>query len=89
MHPLLIRLDKYHIPWNKAQDDEEDGFHVTGPLPSGDRYNLWADRCGDWELWDGRRRHTGSTEPELVYDMAFSALLCLYGKQEGPLPTTE
>lgn len=65
---------------------EEDGeVHVAGPLRSGLRYSLWTDRVGrggSWELWDGRRRHTGETEPSRVEDMAFSALLCLYGVQE-------
>lgn len=77
-------LRRYGVPYDTLS--EEDGeVHVVGSLRSGLRYNLWTDRVGrggSWELWDGRRRQTGKTEPAMVEDMAFSALLCLYGMQE-------
>lgn len=77
-------LHRYGVPFDTLS--EEDGeVHVAGPLRTGSRYNLWVDRVGhgcSWELWDGRRRHAGKTEPAMVEDMAFSALLCLYGIQE-------
>lgn len=77
-------LSRYGIPFDTLS--EEDGeVHVAGPLRSGLRYNLWTDRNGfggSWELWDGRRRHAGKTEPARVEDLAFSALLCLYGIRE-------
>lgn len=77
-------LRRYGIPFDTLT--EKDGeVHVAGPLRPGLRYNLWTDRVGhgcSWELWVGRRRHTGKTEPALVEDMAFSALLRLYGIQD-------
>ena len=77
-------LRRYGIPYDTLT--EEDGeVHVAGPLRSGLRYNLWMDRVGygcSWELWDGRRRHAGKTEPAMVGDAAFSHLLCLYGMHE-------
>lgn len=83
MHPLLVKLDRYHIPWNNAHE-EDDELHVQGPLPDGQHYNLYVDESGDgcWELWDGRRRHSGQTDPKFVWDVALSVLLCLYGVSE-------
>lgn len=83
MHPLLTTLDRYHIPWTKAHE-EDDELHVWGSLPSGYSYNLYVDESGDgrWELWDGRRRHSGQTDPKFVENVAVSALLCLYGADE-------
>ena len=79
-------LRRYGVPFDTLS--EKDGeVHVAGPLRSGLRYNLWTDRnCGgdSWELWDGRRRHTGKADPSRIEDMAFSALLCLRGTDETP-----
>ena len=84
MHPLLVQLDRYRVPWTKAHEEDDDELHVEGPLPNGNSYNLYVDESGDgrWELWDGRRRHSGQTDPKFVENTAVSVLLCLHGLPE-------
>lgn len=83
MHPLLRTLDRYRIPRIEAHEDDDE-LCVRGPLPSGHNYTLYVDKSGDgsWELWDGRRRRSGQTDPKFVAYVAVSVLLCIYGKDE-------
>ena len=80
---ILSLIERYGINWTSI-DNGQDEWAIQGELPDGNKYSLYLDRVGNgtWELFDGRRRHSGETDPNRVEEVAFSVLLCLYGIRE-------
>ena len=80
---ILRLLDRYGINWTSI-DDGQDERSIHGDLPNGNKYSLYVDKTGNgtWELFDGRRRYSGRTDPDRVEEVAFSVLLCLHGIRE-------
>lgn len=80
---ILSLLDRYGLNWMSI-DNGQDELSIRGELPDGNKYSLYIDQAGNgtWELFDGRRRHSGETDPNRVEEVAFSVLLCLHGIRE-------
>lgn len=80
---LVELLERYDIPASYVGVSPVDGeVSANGPLSDGKEYHLCIDPLGFWELYDGRRRRSGETNPKFAVDAAFSHLLCLYGIRE-------
>ena len=80
---ILRFLERYGINWTSI-DNGQDEWSIHGVLPNGNKYSLYLDKEGNgtWELFDGRRRHSGETDPNRLEEVAFSELLCLHGLPE-------